>query len=554
VVFSRETLGNLGDADPESYRAITDAFVYWDDIDTFYRGEKVTSTGHGFCGMSRKRLLLILQERARALGVKLEFQREIGPDAIPAADLVIAADGVHSPIREKNAGVFGPRIDWRKCKFSWLGTTLPLAAFTFIFKETPWGLFQVHAYPFEKGVSTFIVEAREEVWKKAGLDAMDEAASVAFLEKVFAEDLKGHRLLANKSIWRTFPTIGCRTWVKDNLVLLGDAAHTAHFSIGSGTKLAMEDAMALVAKFQQLGTARWKEVLAQYDLERQNEVARIQRAAQTSLEWFENSCRYMGQPPIQLVFNLMTRSKRITWANLRTRDPKLVAETDTWFAKATGSKPRRDGSPPPPVFSPLKLKGMTLPNRVVVSPMCQYSAKDDGVPHDFHLVHLGSRAMGGAALVFTEMTDVSAEGRITYGCTGLWNDAQEAGWKRIVDFVHGNTPAKLGLQVGHAGRKASCQLPWEGDASLGQHATAWQTIAPSALPYAQGWHVPRAMEAADFARVKAEHVATTLRAARAGFDALELHAAHGYLLSEFLSPLCNHRTDQYGGALENRLR
>ena len=554
VVFSRETLGNLKDADAESYRSIEDAFVYWDDIDTFYRGEKVTSSGHGFCGLSRKRLLLILQERARALGVKLEFQKQLAPDAIPAADVVIAADGVHSAIREKHATVFGPRVDWRKCKFIWLGTTLPMTAFTFIFKETPWGLFQVHAYPFEKGTGTFIVEAREEVWRKAGLDQMGEAESVAFLAKVFADDLKGHQLLANKSIWRTFPTISCRTWVNGNTVLLGDAAHTAHFSIGSGTKLAMEDAMALAAKFQALGTAKWPQVLKEYDLERQNEVARIQRAAQTSLEWFENSGRYMGQPPIQLAFNLMTRSKRITWANLRTRDPKLVADTDAWFAKSAGSKPRRDGSPVPPVFAPLKLRGLTLENRIVVSPMCQYSAKNDGVPHDFHLVHLGSRAMGGAGLVFTEMTDVSPEGRITHGCTGLWNDAQEAAWKRIVEFVHGNSRSKIGVQLGQAGRKASCQLPWEGDSTLGAHPSAWQTIAPSAIPYAQGWHTPRAMEAADFAKVKADHVAAVERAQRCGFDVVELHAAHGYLFSEFLSPLCNKRSDQYGGSLENRLR
>jgi anthraniloyl-CoA monooxygenase len=553
VVFSRETLGNLGEADPESYRAIQDAFVYWDDIDTFYRGEKLTSTGHGFCGLSRKRLLLILQARAKELGVKVTFERELGVDAIGPADLIIAADGVHSPIREKHSLAFGPRLDWRKCKFSWLGTTLPLTAFTFIFKETQWGLFQVHAYPFEQGTSTFIVEAREEVWKKAGLDAMSEAESVAFLEKVFADDLKGHRLLANKSIWRTFPTISCRTWVKDNMVLLGDAAHTAHFSIGSGTKLAMEDAIALAAKFKALGTARLTEVLAQYDLERQNEVARIQRAAQTSLEWFENSGRYMGQPPAQLVFNLMTRSKRITWANLRTRDPKLVADTDAWWAKASGATPRRDGSPPPPLFAPLKLRGLTLENRMVVSPMCQYSAKD-GVPDDFHLVHLGSRAMGGAGLVFTEMTDVSPEGRITHGCAGLWNDAQEAAWKRIVDFVHQQTPAKIGTQLAHAGRKASCHRPWEGDGGSLSGASAWQTIAPSALPFVKGSHVPRAMEAADFAKVKADFVAATERAARIGFDTLELHAAHGYLLSEFLSPLTNRRTDQYGGSLQNRLR
>jgi anthraniloyl-CoA monooxygenase len=553
VVFSRETLGNLGEADLESYRAIQDAFVYWDDIDTFYRGEKVTSSGHGFCGMSRKRLLLILQARAKALGVKLEFQREISADAIPPADVVVVADGVHSPIREKHAEAFGPKVDWRKCKFTWLGTTLPMTAFTFIFKETQWGLFQVHAYPFEKGTGTFIVEAREEVWKKAGLDQMSEEASVAFLEKVFAEDLKGHKLLANKSIWRTFPTISCRTWVNGNMVLLGDAAHTAHFSIGSGTKLAMEDAMALVAKFKALGTTNWQDVLLQYDVTRQPEVARLQRAAQTSLEWFENSARYMGQPAAQLVFNLMTRSKRITWANLRTRDAKLVAENDAQLAKAAGSVPRHDGSAPPPVFAPLQLRGLKLANRMVVSPMCMYSA-NEGVVHDFHLVHLGSRATGGAGLVFTEMTDVSPEGRITHGCSGLWNDAQEAAWKRIVDYVHQQTPAKIGMQLAHAGRKGSCYRPWEHGGGSIKDATAWQTLAPSAIPFIPGSHVPKEMDAADLMKCKRDFVAATERAARIGFDALELHAAHGYLLNQFLSPLSNQRTDGYGGTLEKRMK
>ncbi|MBK7857606.1 MAG: FAD-dependent monooxygenase [Archangiaceae bacterium] len=554
VVFSRETLGNLRAADEPSYLEIERRFAYWDDIQTFYRGTCVTSTGHGFCGLSRRQLLTLLQARAAELGVKLEFSRELPASPLPQADLVVACDGVHSPVREQLAAELKPSVDWRKCKFSWLGTTLPLTAFTFIFKETPYGLFQVHAYPFEKNLSTFIVEAREEVWKQAGLDTKSEAESVAFLEALFAEDLKGHRLLANKSIWRTFPTVRCEKWVHGNTVLLGDAAHTAHFSIGSGTKLAMEDAIELCAAFVKHGLIDVPRALAAYEAARHPEVDRIQHAAQPSLEWFENSARYMGQPPEQLTFNLMTRSKRITWENLKLRDPKLVARVDALIAEQNGSPKNSDGSPPPPLFAPMKLKGLRLENRVVVSPMCQYSAKD-GVVDDWHLVHLGSRAMGGAGLVFTEMTDVSPEGRITYGCAGMWNDEQGAAWMRIVKFVHGRSQARIGMQLAHAGRKASCHLPWEKNGtSLKNDEGAWQTFAPSAIPYVQGSHVPKAMDEGDMKKVRRDFGAAAVRAAAAGFDLLELHMAHGYLLSEFLSPLTNQRTDAYGGSLENRLK
>ena len=553
VVFSRETLGNLREADEPSYLEIERRFVYWDDIQTFYRGTCVTSTGHGFCGLSRRQLLVLLQERARALGVKLEFSTEVPAAPLPDADLVVAADGVHSPLREKYAPVFKPEVDQRRCRFSWLGTTLPLQAFTFIFKETPHGLFQVHAYPFEKQLSTFIVEARDEVWRRAGLDTMSEAESVAFLEKLFAEDLKGHRLLANKSIWRTFPTVRCEKWVHEKVVLLGDAAHTAHFSIGSGTKLAMEDAIELAAKFVELGPTDVPRVLHAYEAARHPEVDRVQKAAQPSLEWFETSARYMGQPPEQLTFNLMTRSKRITWENLRVRDPQLVAKVDAWFAKESGTNLNSDGSAPPPLFAPLKLKALTLPNRVVVSPMCQYVAKD-GVPTDWHLVHLGSRAMGGAGLVFTEMTDVAPEGRITHGCAGMWNDTQGAAWMRIVKFVHEHSTAKIGMQLAHAGRKGSCRLPWEGDGSLPREEGAWTTFGPSAIPFVKGSHVPKAMDSVDLKKVRLDFGAAAVRAAAAGFDVLELHLAHGYLLSSFLSPLSNQRTDAYGGSLEARLK
>lgn len=559
VVFSKETLGNFRDADPESLAAIEARFAYWDDIETRVDGVTTVSTGHGFCGLARKDLLQLLHARCLQLGVKLHFGVEVPTQPLPDADLVIGCDGVHSPLREKFADVFRPHVDWRRCKFTWLGTTRPLRAFTFLFKNTPHGLFQVHAYPFTQepmqpsgARSTFIVECREEVWRAAGLDTKTEAESVAFLEALFADELEGHRLCPNKSIWRTFPTITCERWTKDNLVLLGDAVHTAHFSIGSGTKLAMEDAIALRDALAANGLDV-KEALAAYEAARKPETIRVQRAAQTSLEWFENAARYVKQPPAQFTFNLMTRSKRITWDNLRTRDAKLVREADEAFARRADSPRNSDGTPPPPLFAPLQLRGLRLDNRIVVSPMCQYSAVD-GVPGDWHLVHLGSRAMGGAGLVLTEMTNVSPEGRITHGCAGLWNDAQEAAWKRVVEFIHGSSRAKVGIQLAHAGRKASCSRPWEGDTSLKAGEAPWETVGPSALPYRKGWHCPKEMTQAELDRVKQAFVDATVRAQRAGFDFVEVHMAHGYLLSTFLSPLSNHRTDAYGGSLEGRMR
>lgn len=549
VVFSDETLGNFETADPESYAAICASFARWTDIETYVGGKKTVSTGHGFCGLSRKRLLQILQERCKGLGVRIAFEKAFTDvdAAMRDYDLVVAADGVNSRIRERFAASFRPELDWRKCKFAWFGTDKDLSAFTFVFTDTPHGLFQVHAYPFEKGRSTWIVECREEVWKKAGLDTMDEAQSAAFCAALWPEHLKGHKLLINRSIWRTFPTIRCGAWVHENVVLMGDAAHTAHFSIGSGTKLAMEDAIALKdAVLAHPGDV--KKALAAYQESRYVDVLKTQRAAQTSLEWFENSARYTKQSPEQFTFNLMTRSRRITYDNLKLRDPALVAAADRDFARSMG---RPVEKAPPPAYQPFAVKSVRLPNRIVVSPMCQYSAID-GVPTDWHLVHLGSRAVGGAGLVFTEMTNVSAEGRITPGCTGIWNDAQQAAWKRVVDFVHANSASKIGLQLAHAGRKGSCSRPWEGDAPLA--TGGWRTLGPSAVPFRPEWPAPKAMDHGDLARVRDEFVAGARRAAAAGFDALELHMAHGYLLSSFLSPLSNVRTDEYGGSLQNRAR
>jgi anthraniloyl-CoA monooxygenase len=552
VVFSDETLGNFEAADPESFAAIRGSFAWWTDIDTFYRGTRVTSTGHGFCGLARVRLLQILHERCRALGVRLHFQQPVTDiDAIVAGhDLVVAADGVNSRVRERFAASFRPQLDWRKCKFAWFGTTKRLRAFTFVFQPTEWGLFQVHAYPFDAERGTWIVECREETWRRAGLDALDETQSAAFCERLFAEHLSGGRLLTNRSIWRTFPTIRCESWRHGNVVLMGDAAHTAHFSIGSGTKLAMEDAIALAAAVA-AHPADVPQALAAYEASRRLDVLKVQRAAQTSLEWFENSERYQAQSPERFVFNLMTRSRRITYRNLQQRDPALVARVDAVVAAEEGQRLPPGAAPAPPAFAPFRVRGCELHNRIVVSPMCMYSATD-GVPGDFHLVHLGSRAIGGAALVFTEMTDVSPEGRITTGCAGMWNDAQQTAWARIVAFVHAHSRAKVGMQLAHAGRKGSCSRPWEGDAPLREGG--WTTLGPSAEPFAPDWPAPKAMTEADMAMVQEQFVAAARRCIAAGFDVVELHLAHGYLLSSFLSPLSNRRTDAYGGSLANRAR
>jgi anthraniloyl-CoA monooxygenase len=555
VVFSDETLENFRAADPESYAEITGRFRYWRDIETYFGGEKIVSSGHGFAALGRKDLLTILQRRCRQVGVGLEFEREITSlDELAGADLLLGADGVNSFVRAELAEHFRPRLDWRKCKFTWLGTDKPLEAFTFIFRQSEHGLFQVHAYPFADGLSTWIVECREEVWRRAGLEAASEADTVAFCEALFAEDLGGHRLLTNRSLWRTFPTVRCGSWVHGNIVLVGDAAHTAHFSIGSGTKMAMEDVMVLVDAFRRRGLDDPPATLAAYQEARWVDVVKFQKAAQTSLEWFENSARYVDQDPVTFTFNLMTRSKRITYDNLRQRDPALVVRVDRVFAEREGGAEDPHGEPRPPLFTPYRLRGLELANRIVVSPMCQYSAVD-GAVGDWHLVHLGSRAVGGAGLVMTEMTDVTPGGRITTACAGLYAPEHVAAWRRIVDFVHGNSPGKIGIQLAHAGRKGSVRHPWDGaDAPLTAAEGAWETLAPSAVPFRDGWPAPREMDRGDMDAVRDAFVLATRRAAEAGFDLVELHMAHGYLLSTFLSPAANFRRDAYGGALENRLR
>jgi len=555
VVFSDATEAALEDADPEVIAAMGARCHRWDDIEIHYRGSILTSSGHAFSGMSRKALLAILAERCRALGVTICHGREIA-DVEPMlgdADLVLAADGVNSAIRERYQEHFRPQIDIRPNKFVWLGTTKPFPAFTFYFKEDVRGLWRVHAYQYEPGMSTFIVEAREETWRAAGLDGATEADTIAFCEQLCAAELAGHRLLSNRSIWRSFPTIRNERWSHRNLVLVGDAAHTAHFSVGSGTKLAMEDAIALAAALA--AHPRIPDALAAYEAARRPAVESLQRAAQASLQWFEDTERYMAIEPLQFAFTLLTRSLRVTHENLKVRDPGFVAAVDRWYAgeaaRQSGVAVRTD-PPPPPIFTPFRLRDLVLENRIAVSPMCQYSATG-GLPDDWHLVHLGSRAIGGAGLIFTEMTDVSLEGRISPGCTTITSPEHAAAWKRIVDFVHGASRAKIALQLGHAGRKAATRLQWEGD-NEPLAAGAWPLVAPSALPFFPHSQLPREMTRADMDRVREDFVRATGYAITAGFDLLEIHMAHGYLLASFLSPLTNRRRDAYGGSLENRMR
>ena len=555
VVFSDETLGNFERADAPSYHRIQESFRTWRDIETHYGGTCVRSTGHGFAALSRQVLLEILQERCREVGVELCFEHEVtSVEAWRDWDLVVGADGVSSIVRSELADRFRPSLDWRLCKFCWLGTDKDLDAFTFVFRQSEHGLFQVHAYPFAESLGTWIVECREEVWRAAGLDGVSEEETVAVCEELFAPELAGHRLLTNRSLWRTFPTVRCASWGHQNVVLLGDAAHTAHFSIGSGTKLAMEDAMALVAAFRSVGLGRRDEALARYVETRWVEVLKLQKAAQTSLEWFESSARYTAQDPIQFTFNLLTRSKRITYDNLRRRDPELVEGVDLWWAGQHRIEVPDGERPRPPALTPFSARGLELANRVVVSPMCQYSARD-GLVDDWHLVHLGSRAIGGAGLVFTEMTDVLPEGRITRQCAGLWSDEHAAAWRRIVDFVHRHSRGKIGIQLAHAGRKGSVRHPWDGeDVPLTAEEGAWVTLAPSPIPFRSGWPAPRQMDRRDMDRVRDAFVEAARLAESAGFDVIELHMAHGYLLSSFLSPLTNRREDEHGGDLAGRMR
>ncbi|GGZ60612.1 bifunctional salicylyl-CoA 5-hydroxylase/oxidoreductase [Streptomyces subrutilus] len=559
VVLSDETLGGIERADTAVHAALSAEFVRWDDVDVVHRGRLLTSGGHGFAALGRRRLLEILHERCAGLGVRLRF-RTPAPDPRTLADsfdLVVAADGVHSAVREAGAAHFGPTLTSGRCRYIWLAADFALDAFRFEIAETGHGVMQLHAYPYARpgphdpsGSSTAIVEMREEVWRAAGFDLCDEAESAARCAKVFAEALRGRPLRGNRSAWTRFRTVVNTRWSHGNVVLLGDAAHTAHFSIGSGTKLAVEDALAL-AEAVGAGPDDLPAALAAYEAARRPAVASTQRAAAASMRWFEELAGYTAQPARQFAFNLLTRSRRVTHENLRLRDERFTSavERDFGCPEEGPDQPRT-----PPMFTPFTLRGLTLRNRVVVSPMDMYAA-EDGVPGDFHLVHLGARALGGAGLVMTEMVCVSAEGRITPGCTGLYAQEQADAWTRIVRFVHASAPGTaFGVQLGHSGRKGSTRVMWEGmDDPLPEGN--WPLVAASPLPYRPGVSaVPGALDAAGRAAVRSDFAAAAGRAADCGFDLLELHCAHGYLLSGFLSPLTNHRTDAYGGPLENRLR
>jgi len=552
VVFSDQTMANFGTADPKSHAAILADFHHWDDIAVHFRGRRLVSGGHGFCGIGRVRLLELLQERAGELGVVQTYQREVeDTEAFPDADLIIAADGANSRTRTRYASLFEPTIDVRLCRYIWLGTTRPFAEFTFAFEQTEHGWFQIHAYQFSESQSTMIVETREETWAAHKLNEMSTEESVGFCERLFERYLDGHKLQSKAghlrgSAWLNFRQVHCQRWHHGNTVLVGDAAHTAHFSIGSGTKLAMEDAISLAHHLTR--TDDLDAALAAYRAERQLEVLKLQSAARNRMRWFENVARYVHLPPEQFAYSLLTGSQRIGHDNLKLRDEHFVADYERWLAQQAGEHAGR-----PPMFLPFKLREMTLVNRVVVSPMAQYSARD-GLPNDWHLVHYGHRALGGAGLVYTEMTCVSPQGRITPGCTGIWNEAQRDAWSRIVAFVHEHSPAKICLQLGHSGRKGSTQLGWE-EMDHPLKSGNWTLLAPSPLPYFEGEsQLPIEMRRSDMDAVQADFVRAGRFGVQAGFDMLELHMAHGYLLASFLSPLTNHRTDEYGGDVANRLR
>ena len=567
VVFSDLTLENMRRCDPVTAASIEQAFVHWDDIELDFKGRTIRSGGHGFIGIGRKRLLNILQSRCEALGVTLRFEQDVDSDAdFPDADLIIASDGINSKIRTKYADVFKPDIVTRPNRFIWLGTKRLWDAFNFTFEKTEHGWFQAHIYKFDAETSTFIVETPEQVWKAHRLDTASADESVAFCEKLFARTLAGHTLMTNArhlrgSAWLNFQRIRCEHWHhfngRSHVVLMGDAVHTAHFAIGSGTKLAIEDAIELAKQFARVGrnVDAIPEVLAEYQAVRAIDVLRLQNAAWNAMEWFENvGERYADSlPPEQFMYSLLTRSQRISHENLRLRDRAWLEGFERWFAELAGLTMAGDVPAPPPMFTPYSVRSITLKNRVIVSPMAQYSAVD-GVPGDFHLVHLGARALGGAALVMAEMTCVSPEGRITPACPGLWTEGQRDAWARIANWIHTSSDAKFGIQLGHSGAKGSTKVMWEGiDQPLPDDN--WPIIAASSQQYLPGISQhSRAMTRDDMDAVTAQFVRSTQWAADAGVDWLELHCAHGYLLSSFISPLTNSRGDEYGGTLENRVR
>jgi len=562
VVFSDETLENFMGQDPVTYRAIKEQFAYWDNIEVRYRGERIRSAGHGFAGMARMTLLNIFQKRCLDLGVEIKYETVVKDfKKLQDADLVLAADGVNSFVRESLKAHLKPTVDMRKTKFVWLGTTQKFDAFTFIFKENEHGWFYNHAYQYGQGIgkaaSTWILETHEDTWKKAGLDKADENETISYFERFFSDELAGHRLLSNKSIWRNFPVISAEKWSHENIVLIGDAIHTAQFSIGSGTKIAMEDAIALSGFILKAceGNGSILGALKTYEMERKDVISRLQRTAMVSLSWYENARRYNDLSPKQYAFNFLSRNKSVTYENLGLRDPNYGTDINHWYADLVCRDLEIDlptNNPPPPMFTPYKVGNLLLQNRVVVAPMCQYSA-DGGTPTDWHLVHLGNFAKGGAGLVITEMTNVSSEGRISHKCAGMYISEHTIAWQRVVEFVHKNSNSKICLQLAHAGRKASCNVGWVNNGSpLEKHS--WPIISASPIPFTPDSQIPKEMDADDMKKVRNDFVRSTIMAAEAGFDMIEFHAAHGYLLSSFISPISNIRNDKYGGSTRNRMR
>lgn len=561
VVFSEETLDHFQAADTESYDDLTKTFKEWGDIEVrHFSGETFVSGGHGFAAASRRDLLGLLSRRATDLGAELRYSTDVlGLSALHGADLIVGADGANSTVRTELADRLRPSIDVRVNKYIWFGTPMIFDRFHFIFIETPVGLVWSHIYPYSDQGSTFIVEMAPETWRGLGFDktanevfapGVSDDFALEQCEDLFRDHLEGHRLVGNNSKWLQFPTVTCERWHDGNVVLIGDAAHTAHFSVGSGTKLAMEDAIALSGLV--VGDEDPAQALSTYEALRRPDVASLQRAATASLEWFEGADRYRHMVPEQFVFSMLTRSQRVTYDNLRLRDPSYMADVDRWYASSDHGSPVATEPGTPPMFHPYRVRDLVLPNRVVVSPMDQYSAVD-GLPTEWHLVHLGSRAVGGAGLVMTEMTCVSPEGRISPADTGIWNEAQEQAWARIVGFVHDHSEARIGLQIGHSGRKGSTKLMWEGDTDPLEGGN-WEIMSPSPVKYRPDSQVPREMTRDDMDVVLVQHVEAAERGDRAGFDWLELHFAHGYLVSSFLTPLANQRSDSYGGSLENRMR
>jgi anthraniloyl-CoA monooxygenase len=566
VVFSDQTLQNFRDADPDTYNEIVEHFAHWDDIDVVIDDTTITSGGHGFSGIARRTLLDILYRRATALGVDVRFNCNVESleslRAIPDCDnpdLIIAADGVNSGIRAERSSAFKPHLDVRPARFVWFGTTRPFEAFTFFFVKNELGVFQAHCYRFQDGLSTFIVECDEDSWKRAGLDAADTTQSIEICERIFGRWLDGHQLLSNAahrehSPWISFTRVTNERWFDDNVVLVGDAAHTAHFSIGSGTKLAMEDAIALTREVSSNNSL--PVALQRYQDERMIEALRLQNASRNSMEWFENVKRYIHLPPEQFAYSLLTRSQRVSHENLRLRDSQYLSGVERWFASNASDAAHVEGptasAAPPPMFTPYRLRDVTLVNRVAVAPMDMYRAKN-GTPSNFHSVHLGARALGGAGLIFTEMVCVSPEARITLGCAGMYSDEHADAWRGIVDFVHAESDAKMCLQLGHSGRRGSTKLPWKAS-NESLDVGGWETMAPSAIPYTPEMRTPREMSRADMDAVRDDFLRAVRYSIHAGFDMIELHCAHGYLMSSFITPLSNQRTDCYGGSLENRLR